>query len=254
MSTQPLETVSNGRKPSVRTAKAIARRLGRAFPSIDGISLYGSVARGDATAWSDIDLLVIGSQPRLSPARLKNSLPPAVRDRTSIIFYPTSAFRRHYEERALFIAHIRKEAKILLDRRGVLTEVLERPFVPAVDIEEGIATHLVKLAPYTDVRRFGGNFLFCLAHLYSIGKGIAMLGLAKAGAIEFNRERAFRRFGRLNPDLKREVQTIGALRPFYSLVTGRRPEPLPFSYTNAERPTRTAVAAIHALAKRVKDG
>jgi predicted nucleotidyltransferase len=253
VSAQPLAIAPNGRKPSIRAAKAIARKLGRAFPSIDGISLYGSVARGDATPWSDIDLLVIGSQPRLSPARLKDSLPPGVRDRTSIIFYPTTAFRRHYEERALFIAHIRKEGKILLDRRGILGEVLGRPFVPAVDIEEGIATHLVKLAPYANVRRFGGNFLFCLAHLYSIGKGIAMLGLAKAGPIEFNRDRAFRRFERLNPDLRREVRKVRALRPFYNLVTGRRPEPLPFSYLGAERPTREAVAAIRALAKRVKE-
>jgi hypothetical protein len=34
-------------------------------------------------------------------------------DRISLIYYPTSVFRRHYRERALFIAHLKKEGVAL---------------------------------------------------------------------------------------------------------------------------------------------
>jgi predicted nucleotidyltransferase len=236
----------------LKAARAIAARLARRFPSIDGICVYGSVARGQATVWSDMDLLVVGSNARLSPARLKKALPAAEREFVSIIFYPTSVFRRQRAERALFIAHIRNEAKILFDREDLLRETLTKPFEPRVDVEEGVAAHLMRLAPYDDPRRFGGNFLFCFAHLYAIGKGVVMLGLAAAGTLEFDRERAFRRFRRLHPDLGPEIDTVTTLRPFYSLVTSRQPEPLPFPYHGAERDARRAVAAIRTLARRVR--
>jgi len=166
-----------------------------------------------------------------------------------VLYYPTAAFRGHYENRALFIAHVKKEGKILLDRRGFLREVLAKPFTPVVNIEEGITGHLIRLRPYVDPTRFDNNFLFCLAHLYSIGKGVVMLALADAGALEFDRKRAFKRFTRLHPSLRSQIAAITVLRPFYNLVTGRRPEPLPFSYHRAKRPMRMAVAAIRALAK-----
>ena len=238
--------------PTLAAATAIAGRLARKFPSIEGVCIYGSVARGEATEWSDMDLLVIGSNPRLSPARLRAALPGAERERVSIIFYPTSVFRRHHEDRALFIAHIRHEARILFDPQHILRKLLAQPFQPRVDVEAGLKAHLARLTPYEDVRRFGGNFLFCFAHLYAIGKGVVMLGLADAGALEFDRERAFRRFLKLHPRSRKDIDTIRALRPFYNLVTSRRPEPLPFSYHGAEGYARKAVAAIRRLALRVR--
>ncbi len=75
-----------------------------------------------------------------------------------------------------------------------------------------------------------------------------MLSLAKRGIFEFNRASAFRQFSLLNPDLAKEVETVAQLRPFYHMVTGRRPEPLPFSYRAADRQMEKAVEAIQTLA------
>ena len=240
--------------PTLREARSIARRLTRAFAGIDAICLYGSVARGNATEWSDIDLLVTGSNPRLTPERLRRAVSGRGSGRLSLIYYPTTTFRERYANRALFIAHVKKEGIALFDRLHLLKEVLTSPFVPEVDVDDGVRTHLARLAPYTDSSRFGDNFLFCLSHLYSIGKGIVMLGIAKTGTLEFSRDAAFEAFERLNPDLRFEIKKITILRPFYHLVTGRQPEPLPFSYRDADGPMREAVTAIRLLARRAQSG
>ena len=79
-----------------------------------------------------------------------------------------------------------------------------------------------------------------------------MLGLARKGVLEFNRDAAFQRFASLNPDLAEEAQKVAQLRPFYRLVTDRQPEPLPFSYRSAERQMQEVVRAIQTLAKHAE--
>ena len=79
-----------------------------------------------------------------------------------------------------------------------------------------------------------------------------MLALANRGVLEFNRDAAFERFVALSPDLKREIDRIARLRPFYRLVTGRKPERLPFSYKSAQRQLRESVIAVRRLAKRAE--
>jgi predicted nucleotidyltransferase len=244
-------TKSKREVPTIQDAKAIAHRLIKAFPGIAGVLLCGSVARGDADEWSDTDLVVIGSDPNLTSERLRKALPRR-NDRISLIYYPTSIFKELYRERALFIAHLKQEGVILYDPRDLFKTIFSQPVLPISDIAEQVKAQRDKLAPYTDPRRFNNNFLFCLSHLYSIGKGIILLGLAKRGVLEFNREAAFRRFAGLNPDLVKETKRVAQLRPFYRLVTGRRPEPLPFSYRSAGRQMQAAVSAIQTLAERVE--
>ena len=241
----------NRATPTIQDAQAITDGLVHSFSSIDGVLLCGSVARRDADEWSDIDLVVIGSDPKLTAQRLQEELSDR-KDRVSLIYYPTPGFQQLYQEGALFIAHLKKEGMVLYDRLNLLKTVLDQPFAPIVNIAEEIRVHRAKLAPYTDPRRFNNNFLFCLSHLYSIGKGVVMLGLAKKGVLEFNREAAFQRFAMLNPDLAKEAEKIAQLRPFYRLVTDRQPEPLPFSYRSADRQMQEAVTAIQTLAERAE--
>jgi predicted nucleotidyltransferase len=240
------------RPPTIDDAKRASELLRRTYKTIDSVLLYGSVARGDANRWSDIDLIVTGADSEVSPEDLRRVLSYRSLYRVSLIYYPTSVFRKHYLERALFIAHLKREGVALFDRYHLLDIVLRKPFVPVVDVSGGIKAHLLRLSPYSDPSRFNNNFLFCLAHIYSIAKGIMMLGLAHHGVLEFNREAAFKKFAVLNPDLKREVQKVKRLRPFYSLVTGRKPERLPFSYKSAGRQLMGAVGAVHLLARRAE--
>jgi MFS family permease len=153
---------------------------------------------------------------------------------------------------AVIAVGLKKEGIALHDPQGLFKTLLSQPFIPNVDVARELSAQRAKLAPYSDPRRFNNNFLFCLSHLYSIGKGVIMLGLAKRGILEFNRDAAFRRFAALNPDLAKETEKVAQLRPFYRLVTKRQREPLPFPYESANHQLQEAVAAIETLARRTE--
>jgi predicted nucleotidyltransferase len=234
--------------PTIRDAKDLTALLVETFPAIEAVLLCGSVARGDANPWSDIDLLVTSSDLKLTVGELRKAI--SERNHVSLIYYRTPSFETLYRRRPLFIAHLKKEGVVLFDPLGVLSRMLESSNLTKADIAEEIKIYLAKLTPYRYLRRYNNNFLFCLSHLYSIGKGVIMLGLASCGVLEFNREAAFERFASLNPDLADQVATVARLRPFYRLVSGREPEPLPFSYHDAAMEMEEAVKAIESLAER----
>jgi predicted nucleotidyltransferase len=236
--------------PTIRDAKNITAMLVRTFPAIEAVLLCGSVARGDANPWSDIDLVVTSSDPKLTVAELRKVISEP--SHVSLIYYRTPSFETLYGHHPLFIAHLKKEGVVLFDRAGVLSRMMDSPTIPVTKgaVAEEIKMYRAKLTPYRHPKRYNNNFLFCLSHLYSIGKGVIMLELAGRGVIEFNRDAAFRRFAALNPDLAERVAKVEQLRPFYQLVSGRKPEPLPFSYHDASIEMEEAVNAIESLAER----
>jgi predicted nucleotidyltransferase len=238
--------------PTVQEARQISEQLAKSLRRIDTVLLFGSVARGDADEWSDIDLLVTASDAKLTPSRIRKALSRITARRISLIYYPTEFFVKQYRSRALFIAHLKKEGIALLDRQNILKTLMNRPFVPRVEVSESIKRQLKNLSAYSDPKRFNNNFLFCLSHIYSIGKAVVMLGLANQGVLEFNRESAFETFASLHPDLRRETNRVSRLRPFYRLVTQRKPERLPFSYRTAGRQVQSAVTAVRRLAERAE--
>jgi predicted nucleotidyltransferase len=236
--------------PTIHEAKNVTAKLVRAYPAIEAVLLCGSVARGDANPWSDIDLVVVGSDPKLTLAELRQQI--SEQDHVSLIYYRTPAFEALHRHRPLFVAHLRKEGVVLFDSAGVLRRLMDSPTTPVTKaaVADEIKMYRSKLAPYKHPRRYNNNFLFCLSHLYSIGKGVIMLGLANRGELEFNRDAAFGRFEALNPDLAEQVAKVRRLRPFYRLVSGREPEPLPFSYSDAAIEMEDAVNAIESLTER----
>jgi len=235
--------------PTKHDAEELARYLVEKFPAIDSVLLCGSVARGDANPWSDIDLMITTSDLTLTRSHLREALGDRT-DRVSLIFYLTADFEKEYKKRGLFVAHLIKEGIPLYDRLGLLHLVLSEPFAVNPDISEEVRHFRAKLAPYRFPKRYNNNFLFCLAHLYSIGKAIVILALASRGVLEFNRDNAFRRFATMYPDLASQIDKVSHLRPFYSLVSGRAPEPLPFSYHSAAAQMTEAVNAIESIAER----
>jgi len=236
--------------PTIRDAEDLTAVLVQAFPSIEAVLICGSVARGDANPWSDIDLVVTSSDPKLTVAELRRVI--SERNHVSLIYYRTPSFETLYQHRPLFVAHLKKEGIVLFDPAGMLRRMIDRPTMPVTKaaVAEEIEMYRAKLAPYRHPKRYNNNFLFCLSHLYSIGKGVIMLALARRGVLEFNRDAAFARFTALNPDLAEQVAKVARLRPFYRLVSGRKPEPLPFSYHDAAIEMEEAVNAIESLAER----
>jgi len=76
--------------------------------------IYGSVARGEHDAASDVDLLVVGdvAPSRLAPMQLK--VGRILGRRISIVVYDAAEFRKHVAEREHFIGNVMKQSRILL--------------------------------------------------------------------------------------------------------------------------------------------
>lgn len=76
--------------------------------------IYGSVARGEHDASSDVDLLVVGdiAPSRLAPMQLE--LGRILGRRISIVVYGAAEFRKHIAEREHFIANLMTQPRIWL--------------------------------------------------------------------------------------------------------------------------------------------
>jgi predicted nucleotidyltransferase len=234
--------------PTIRDAEELTSQLINAFPAIEAVLLCGSVARGDADPWSDIDLIVTSSDAKLTAADLRKTI--SERADVSLLYYTTPVFAASWQRDPLFTAHLKKEGLVLFDAAGVLKRMLATPGLTQADLSGQLQQYRARLAPYRHPRRYNNNFLFCLSRLYSIGKGVVMLGLAARGILEFNRDSAFERFAALNPDLAERVAAIARLRPFFRLTSHREPEQLPFSYHDAAGQMEETVNAIDSIAER----
>ena len=79
------------------------------------VMLFGSCARGDNEANSDIDLLVVTSGNVIKHSRIDTVMAPL-----SLSYYPYKYIVIGAQEGDLFICHVVKEAKSLYDPHGIL--------------------------------------------------------------------------------------------------------------------------------------
>jgi predicted nucleotidyltransferase len=229
-------------------AAHISEDIVSAIPEVTGVCLYGSVARGEAGPESDLDLLVVGQDPALTPSlirrrlRLKGQTP-----RVSIVYHTPRTLERYLSTGSRFLLHVQREGQILYDDQGFLTKLKQYP-VLQVPAHEEIAGQLKRLELYEKPDRYNGNFLFVLSHIYAIGKAVVMAILAERGVFEFNRDRAFDAFGELFPDASEDTKAVARLGPFYRLVSRGTSEHLPFSYHDCGDAVLEAAAAVRRLA------
>jgi predicted nucleotidyltransferase len=239
----------------VQQSRERAERVTQRFallPAVEGVCLFGSVARGNPNEWSDIDLLVVGSDRKLSPTVLLSKLPQELKtNKMSLFYYTHDELQDMFTAGLSFAKHLQREARVLYDRTGFLTLLLDSN-LEKTSVQAELEAHLGQLAAYSDLRMFKDNFLFVLARLYTIGKAVVMLALFAEEADEFGRDAAFARFAEQHPELASEAAMIARLRPFYRRVTQRGSEPLPFPYRGAEREVREAISAIRRLGEAVR--
>jgi hypothetical protein len=218
----------------IEEAREVAGELTKLRPEL-GICLVGSVARGDDRHLSDIDLLVVGTDRRLSAIDLKRQLPGGLRSpRLSIHYYPMAELERMPSIGSVFLTHVRREGEILQDERGLLAGVLAEE--PEVNIDAGFTLQLLRLEPYRDLRRFRGQYLFCLQQAYSVGRAVVLLALVRNDNPEFGQSKAFVRFIERYPQLAKPATAIRRLRPFFEVARGGDRRSLPFSPTVTDNP------------------
>ena len=229
-----------------RAAKCFAQR-----DEIEGVCVFGSVARGDAQPVSDIDLLVLsGSDSKRRD--LISALPEDLKQqRFSLLLYLPRQLEQLMVAGTSFSEHLRNESKVLFDKQGLLQELLRRPPTQKVPLRDELHAELTQLSSFEDLTVFNGNLLFALARTYAVGKAIVMLALSNDATPTFNRDLAFDRFRLTHTDLNEQLDRVIELRPFYSLMAKRVEEPLPFSYRNCEAKVRQAIDAVKEIAADV---
>jgi hypothetical protein len=236
-------------RPLRTTAAQVARRLAE-HRAVDAVLLYGSVARGDARADSDIDLFVLGPDQDQTIASLRRWVSGADPDhQTSLVLHTRESFGHLIHEGSRFLVHLRREGEVLVDRTGQLSSFLSSPWQP-VSVDAEIALELERLENYDRPDIFGNRFLFPLAHVFTIGKAIVMARLADEGHFEFNRRRAFAAFASRHPNRSADARTIANLEPFLAR-TRRQQTALPFPPVGpaAQRGLRDGVEAVRRIAQ-----
>jgi predicted nucleotidyltransferase len=233
-------------------AAGVAEDLVEHFPGVQGVCLFGSVARGEAGPDSDVDLFVIGDDPHLTPSlirrrlRLQKSEP-----RVSIVYHTPETLDRYIETGSRFLVHLQLEGQVLYDANGRLRELQRRPLL-RTPIRAEVEGQLRRLALYDDPSRYNGNFLFALSHVFAIGKAIVMAILAENEIFEFDRDRAFDAFTKRFPKSRTDVDTLRELAPFYGVVSKGIEQDIPFSYHGCEAELKEAIAAIRRIAKKAR--
>lgn len=218
----------------------------KATPGILAICLVGSVARGDARPDSDVDLLVVASR---SGAELRGFLPAPLRSpAVSLICKTPEQIHDLAATGSLFLEHVRTEGRVVHDPYSILASTLTFAASVPLDVQSEIRRRIASLRHYRRLARFGGNYLFALAHIYGVAKGLAIARCAQHGRTTFVKADALTRLAQMRPDLRADIAFIQSLRPFYDLARGHDVTSLPFDYLGATLQTERAVKAAHQLA------
>ncbi len=229
-------------------AAGVTADLVSEFPQIRGVCLFGSVARGDSGPDSDLDLLVLGDDPKLTPSVIRRRLHlEEASPRVSIVYHTAETLDRYVKTGSRFLLHLQLEGDVLYDSSGFLNNLQHRPLLKA-PVRAEVDGQLERLSLYDNTDRYNGNFLFPLSHIYAIGKAIVMAILTENEIYEFNRDRAFDAFAARFPNSREEIETLRELSTFYTLVSKGIEQSLPFAYHHCEIKVGEAVAAVRHIA------
>jgi predicted nucleotidyltransferase len=217
-------------------------------PGVLGIDLFGSVARGDASPLSDIDVLVVARDRSVRATELRRLVSPRLRERLSLHVFSSGRFENRSRTNALFMTHLRAEGIVLYDPFRVIADALKQTARVSVTARE-LRLVLARLRAYDDASRFGDDYLLPLSHLYVLGKRAAMLRLHEMSVHEYGPLKVFETLRILVPSADAATAALTELRPFNHLVTGRPSEALPYDFHNARRQFEAAVRAVADVAR-----
>ncbi len=237
--------------PFVR-ASSIAEHLSRR-DGVLGVAVFGSVARGTASRSSDTDLLVLVDETAPSRRDLVSGLPGHLRNnRLGVQCYQRQDLTHLLAHGTSFTSHLRREARVLVDRAGELKLLLATEPREIVLVRDELRAELSQLDSYENLNVFRGNYLWVLSRLYRIAKAVVILGLYADGEPTFDRRSAFQEFRRRHPEIEGSINALERLQPFYLYLTRRVERPFPFPYRDCREEVVESIKAIRDVAAVVQ--
>jgi predicted nucleotidyltransferase len=181
------------------------------------VLVFGSVARGDDDAHSDIDVLVVAGDEEL-PAEVGHA-----HLAVSPLLLSTAGLVTEAAERPSFVAHLLDEAVVIYeDRRwAALRQVLAEAVLDPDALARELRDRSEQLAPLSRPERFRTAPITARSHLFGLARSLVILRLLQAGVHEYSWQRAFDRYADLRPDLRVDLEALKALRGHYEYARAR---------------------------------
>lgn len=220
------------------------------FPAIEAAALYGSVARGDAEAHSDIDLLVLCNG--ASKKAVFNEVKPALSHefhRLSLTLYSRREFKFLDRAGSLFLLHLKRESIILFDRNGFLSTLLSR-FQPKQSYRADFHESLALLDPLQAKVKNSPNEFHRLSYVYSLFRVFGVYLLAEKEIYEFSKSHMAAHLTREYPHLCNAIAALSGLRILNANFFSGGMHHTPTSYLEDKDSFAAFASALYRLVER----
>lgn len=197
---------------------------------IDAVCLFGSVARGDATSLSDIDLLAVGGEPAVASSDARAILYsqfPWAYPHVSLFYLDAKRVARLFETGAPFAFHLQREGLITFDKNGYLKQLLGSRVDPLWGVTHHLPRYLETVSRCERWSRFTTSGGSLLSRIYGVARSVVELVLIVEGTPEFNQRKAFSAMRKRHPELTVASVDLEELFPFYEWSAGRALRPPP---------------------------
>jgi predicted nucleotidyltransferase len=183
---------------------------------IHAAALYGSVARGDAEDYSDIDVLAVCPSSRKRDAYEEALFAlRAYGDKISLSLYTPRELSFLTKQRSLFLLHLCSESLVLFDHTGLLSHLLAT-FKPKGSYCDDFEKSLDLLLPLREAVAGAPSQIHRLAYIYSLFRVFGVYLLANDGIYEFSKGKMSTALVEKWPHLKYQINILSGLRTLNS--------------------------------------
>ncbi|QIM22385.1 nucleotidyltransferase domain-containing protein [Phycicoccus sp. HDW14] len=217
--------------------------------------VFGSVARGDESASSDIDLIVLVDD-FVDRARIKQILSDTAagtpfENRITPIFFTPEQLVQELTQRPSFAGHLEDEGLLLYEapRAKPLVQALSTlPLITPSSLQEELRDRTELLDQYQHLDRLNNRFTPALAQMYALGRSVVIVKLMQQGVRQYNWGAVFDTLSAHKPALGDDLDRIKGLRAYYDYVHDRSssPEALP---PVDEEDVRAVIASLQKIAQ-----
>jgi predicted nucleotidyltransferase len=182
------------------------------FEGVQAAALYGSVARGDSEAHSDIDLLLLCNSGQKRD--LYDGVYPVLSrllERLSLSVYSPREINFLSKAQSLFLLHLKRESHLVFDRTGLLTSTLEN-FTPKASYRDDFERSLELFVPLRTSVLGAPNNLHRLSYLYSLFRIYGVYLLAEHRVFEFSKARMAAHLEAICPGESSTISLLSQLR------------------------------------------